>query len=469
MKLTSEELKRQIKRAVWGYVLGCCLFFSVALASIWFGYFFICHYNVYDLPTGLIVIPIAGIVLLWEMIKSFNFKISLPATFKPVTGKDCPELFEIITEITNDLGLSPIRRVYISPDTATAVFIQPKLRNILLRPQKNLVIGLGFLTQMDDDEIRAMLYHEFGHFVQSEMESSISVYAVGQFSRSFVSIKEPIKTDDTWKMQTKLQVLFFTYFAIWSCNKINALYSKLSRRMEYDADDIAVKYVGSATLQRALLHAACIRYNYDAVQWGVQQLRGQNIGVDDEYLALSFICNYSRPGLRLLSKEIIRRVERLGNLTKISVKSSYCVRNDALSICNREHESFGQSCSALQFAQWMKGGIPIYTQQRLLETSVRLEINLEHKKHQFPLVDASYKILLDDKPIGNGNFIKGYTLKITTSPGKHTVSVWAPTGIISTIFEFEVSQDKRYRIEMDYILHKKDGIYDVFAEKIEEL
>lgn len=71
-------------------------------------------------------------------------------------------------------------------------------------------------------------------------------------------------------------------------------------------------------------------------------------------------------------------------------------------------------------------------------------------------------------PIGNGNFIKGYTLKRKTSPGKHTISVWAPTGIISTTFEFEVYQDKRYRIEMDYILHKKDGIYDVFAEKIEE-
>ena len=81
MKFTSEELKRQIERAVKGYILGCCLFVLVALASIWFGYFFIRYYNVYDLPTGLIVIPIAGIILLWEMIKSFNFKTSLPDTF----------------------------------------------------------------------------------------------------------------------------------------------------------------------------------------------------------------------------------------------------------------------------------------------------------------------------------------------------------------------------------------------------
>lgn len=468
MRLTSEELKRQIRKAVRVYILGCCLFVLVALVSIWFGYFFICSYNVYDLPTGLIVIPIAGILLLWEMIKSFNFKASLPDTFKSITANDYPKLFEIIYEITNKLGLSPIRRVYISPDTMTAVFIQPKLRNILLPPQKNLVVGLGFLTQMDDDEIRAMLYHEFGHFAQTEMNSSISVYTVGQFSRSFVSIKDPITADDTWKLQTKLQVLFFTYFAIWSCNKINRLYSKLSRRMEYDADDVAAQYIGTDTLQRALLHAAVIRYNYEAMQWGLQQLQEQNIGVDDEYLALSFIGNYSRPERRLLSDEIVKRVERLGNLRKIDVQALHTVRTEVVSV-HKYHKSYVKSCSAIQFAQWMKEGLSIYAQQILWESSVILEIHLAPKRHELPLVDGSYRILLDEKPIGNGNFIKGYTLKRKTSPGKHTISAWAPTGIISTVFEFEVFQDKRYRIEMDYILHKKDGIYEVFAEKLEEL
>lgn len=467
MKFTSEELKRQIERAVRGYILGCCLFVLVALASIWFGYFFIRYYNVYDLPTGLIVIPIAGIILLWEIIKSFNFKTSLPDTFKCITANDYPKLFEIICEITNNLGLPPVRRVYTSHDTMTAVFIHPKLRNILFHPQKNLVVGLGFLTQMDDDEIRAVLYHELAHFAQPEMKSSISVYAVGQFSRSFVSIKDPIKTDDTWKLQTKLQVLFFTYFTILYCNKINSLYAKLSRQMEYDADDVAVKYVGTDTLQRALLHATCIRYNYEAVQWGLQQLQDQNIGVDDEYLALSFVGNYSRPDRRLLSREVVKRVERLGNLKKSDIQALNTVRTEAVSAYKQE--SCGNSCSALQFAQWLKGGLSIYMQQRLLESSVRLEIHLEPKRHKLPLVDGSYKILLDEKPIGNGNFIKGYTLKRRTSPGRHSISVWALSGIISTVFEFDVFQDKAYRIEMDYLLHKKDGIYDVFAEKIEEL
>lgn len=122
-----------------------------------------------------------------------------------------------------------------------------------------------------------------------------------------------------------------------------------------------------------------------------------------------------------------------------------------------------QLCPALQFARWLRQGFAIYTQQRLLETSVELEIHLDKRKHKLPYLDGSYKLLLDDKEIGIGNFIKKYTLKRKTSPDKHKLTAYAPSGIISTPFQFEVEQDKSCHIEMDYKLHAKDGIYDVFS------
>ena len=461
-----EELKQNINKSVMIYIIGCCCFVMVALASLWFGYYVIRYHNDHELPVQLTIISLAGGLLLWEMVKSFRFKTSLPKTFRPITEQEYPALFAIINEVTTSLNLSPIRKVYICPDATAAVFIQPQLRNILFEPNRNLVIGLGFLTQMDDDEIRAMLYHEFGHYVQEEMKNSISVYTIGQFSKSFISIKE-LKKQGTWETQMKLQLLLFTYFAIWICNRINKAYSQLAKQMEYDADDVAIKYVGASTLQRALLHAACIRYNYDVVQWGMQQLQSQNIQVDNQYLALSFVGNYSRPARRLLSEEVVRRVERLGELESSNRVVTNIIRQSALLLVNDKGET-KQLCSASQFAQWLRQGFTIYTQQRLLETSVELEIHLDKKKHKLPYLDGSYKILLDDKEIGMGNFIKGYTLKRKTSPGKHKLTAYAPSGIISTPFEFEVEQDKSYHIEMDYKLYAKDGIYDVFGEKFNE-
>ena len=141
------------------------------------------------------------------------------------------------------------------------------------------------------------------------------------------------------------------------------------------------------------------------------------------------------------------------------------VQQSALSL-NEDSVEAQQLCPALQFSQWLRQGFAIYTQQKLLETSVELEIHLDKKKHKLPYFDGSYKILLDDKEIGMGNFIKGFTLKRKTSPGKHKLTAYAPSGIISTPFEFEVEQDKSYHIEMDYKLHAKDGIYDVFGNNI---
>ena len=177
----------------------------------------------------------------------------------------------------------------------------------------------------------------------------------------------------------------------------------------------------------------------------MQQLQSQNIRVDNQYLALSFVGNYSRPTRRLLSEEVVRRVERLGRLECNDRVAKNTVQQSALMLVENKEEH--QLCPALQFAQW----------------------HLDKRKHKLPYFDGSYKILLDDKEIGTGNFIKGYTLKRKTSPGKHKLTAYAPSGIISTPFEFEVEQDKSYHIEMDYKLHAKDGIYDVFGMLINRI
>ncbi len=460
------DLKQAINKSIMIYIVGCCCFVLVALISICFGYYVIRYHEEHDLPVSFLFLSFAGVLLLWEIAKSFRFKTELPAEYRLVGAQEYPALFAIINEVTGNLQLSPIERVYVSPDATAAVFIQPQLRNLLFEPKRNLVIGMGFLTQMDDDEIRVVLYHEFGHYVQTEMKSSLSVYVVGQFSKSFVSIKE-MKKESIWQQQLKVQLLLFTYFTIWFCNRINKAYSQLAKQMEYDADDVAMQYVGTATLQRTLLHAACIRYNYDVLQWGLQQLGAQNIQVDNVYLALHFVGNYSRPLRRLLSTEIVKRVERIGKLRReeLSLQSTCKIREYAMQISPSQSNSIS-SCPAYQFAQWLREGFTLYMQQRELDTAVLLEIHLDRKKHKLPWVDATYKIMLDGKEVGSGNFIKGYTLKRRTSPGRHVITVYALSGIISTPFEFEVEADKSYRIEMDYKLHFIDSVYEVFGEKI---
>ena len=456
---------KKIRQSVIIYIIGCSFFFACAIASIAFGYYLIRYYPEHELPLSWLLFSIAGVILLWEMIKAFRFKITIPANLCITSETEYPALFQIIHEITNNLNLAPIHEVYIAPDATAAVFIQPS-RKLGGKPQRNLVIGLGFLTQMDDTELRTMLYHEFGHYAQEAMKNTLSVYTIVQYSRSFLAIKEPIK-QGAFKVQIKSQVLLFTYFVMWVCNRINQDYKQLARQMEYDADDVAIQYMGRANLQRTLLHAACIQYNYAMLQWGTQILAEQSIQVDNPYAALYFIGQYNHPAKDLLPAEIICRVERVGELSDLPSSYTSTVRDTTRRQIQRTNVE-ESTCSAVQFAEWLCEGIAIYQEQQRLSKSVVVNIHLAPKRHQLPYAEGKYNILLDGKNVGMGNFIKGYTIKRYIAPGKHILSVYAPIGIAMKPFEFDTHENISYHIELDYVFHFKNSEYEILVEKIEQ-
>lgn len=73
---------KQINKSVMIYIIGCRCFVLVALASLWFGYYVIRYHNDHKLPVQLTIISLGGGLLLWEMIKSFRFRVSLPKILK---------------------------------------------------------------------------------------------------------------------------------------------------------------------------------------------------------------------------------------------------------------------------------------------------------------------------------------------------------------------------------------------------
>lgn len=265
----------------------------------------------------------------------------------------------------------------------------------------------------------------------------------------------------------RLQFLLYTIFATKMCNRINSLYSKLAKQMEYEADDVAAQHIGQSMLQRTIVHAACIKYNYEAMQWGMKQLGNDDIQIDNPYLALNLIGVYSHPSKNMFYKDIIHRVERLGELQQHTAS----IHSEKIRIASSSHWNYSMSkkiCNATYFAQWLKGGLCIYAKQKQMAVSVRLIIHLDEKKYKHPYIDGNYTIMLDGKSIGIGNYIKGYDLYIRTSPGQHTITACAPAGVNSEPYIFETEEGKRYQINMDYRA-LKGGTYDIFAAGIEEL
>lgn len=466
------DLKKGIRREVVKFIAGCILFALMAACTIISAVLLILNPGL-DFPHGIWILAVGGVVLLWEMGRAFWVRSPLPEGYAAVSRADCPPLFSLIDEVAENLGVKLPEQIYVCPDASAAVFVMPGIQNLIRAPEdRYLVVGLGFLTQMDDEEIKSVLYHEFGHYVQAATDDSASVYVVGQFSRSFIS-GDKNEVSNIWQMNTCNQKLLFGYFALWICRNIRRKYSELSRQMEYDADDIAAGHVGREILQRTLVHAACIRYNFGMVRWGMKKLEAAGLCLEDFYQALNAVAGFSRPRMAFLKHEVIRRIERLGSLEVGPTASSvsWTVRDAVLGsgLISRIFPSCPDGGDTVlpvpEFVRWMEEGADIYCRHLQRMRSVKLEIHLDRRKHFLPLAEGIYDILIDGRSVGTGNFMKGYDIRKRISPGTHQLTVRVPggIGIACDPFMFEACDGDTCRLDMDYRYEFKGTRYRVFV------
>ena len=422
-----KDAKQKIKLEMSYFVVGCVFFAVLAIASIVYGYY-VLFVNSYDWPRHSAIWGAGGILLLWEMGRAFWQRTPLPPDFREITATDYPELFRLVREVTSELHLSEVTKVYVCPDVMAAVFIRPDLKGLFSASQRSLVIGMGLLTQLDDDELRAVLYHEFGHYVQEDMEDSAMVYRIGLFARDFIAIRK-MKKIGVWEMQLKNQSVLFSYFLDMVCSRVNRSYATLSRRI---------------------------------------RLKKQGVCVDNVYAALALACRIREYEKRVFGREILMRLERLGELVPVDGNVSAVVRNAFPMELLPFRPMEMKVCPYVQFVSWMEHGFKVYEHLQRLKRAVRVEIHMQPHLHRLPFVEGKYHIVLDGKSIGDGNFRKGYTLKCHTFAGQHVLSVAAISGIMSVPLKFEVEAGCAYRIEMDFKLHYWQAVWEIFPKSVEK-
>ena len=178
----------------------------------------------WDLPRPLIILALGGIWLLWDIAKSWNYKSGLPNSFVKVSSSELPALFRLANSVTSDLNVRRLSYIYLCPEPFAAVFINPSLRSVFTKsPKLELVMGLGFLTQLSDKELKTILYHEFGHYCQESIRETGSVYRIGQFSKMFLADRKEFD-NSTLSNQMKAQIALFASYTIVFVNHIQKEY-----------------------------------------------------------------------------------------------------------------------------------------------------------------------------------------------------------------------------------------------------
>ena len=174
-----------------------------------------------------------------------------------IEREDCPLLFEAIKDIVKKTGNRMPKHIYLSADVNACVFFNSSFWSIFLPVRKNLKIGLGLFENMSVDEVKSILAHEFGHFGQSSMKVGSTVYLVNQVLYNLTYTQDFWdEWLDKWCQSSNNTFAFFgvmtRYFAahirqmnVAMYKFVEKSYLKLSRQMEFDADNVSCQYIGS--------------------------------------------------------------------------------------------------------------------------------------------------------------------------------------------------------------------------------
>ena len=146
----------------------------------------------------------------------------------PIDGRTEPRLKALVGEVAEAMGTKPPDEVYLIPDVNAFVYEHGRLLG-LIRTKRVMGIGLALIDVVRVDQLRAILAHEFGHYVGGDTHLGGVIYrARSSLGRTVENLKAGV-----------LRSLFLAYARLFL-----KLTQKISRDQELAADAAAVRVGG---------------------------------------------------------------------------------------------------------------------------------------------------------------------------------------------------------------------------------
>jgi Zn-dependent protease with chaperone function len=172
----SSHLKRLYGAVLWA----CCVYYYLSIpivlagvlalgAAVFYGFM-----ALGQIPVKLvIVLGLVAAMTVWAVLKSLWVSVVRgPAGADPGARLDPaahPALTQAISAVAAKIGTRPVDTVFLTPGTDVAVFERGSmLRQLSGRSERCLILGVGVLEGMTQGQLKAILAHEYGHFVNRD-------------------------------------------------------------------------------------------------------------------------------------------------------------------------------------------------------------------------------------------------------------------------------------------------------------
>ncbi len=184
---------------------------------------------------------------------------------------DHPTLFAFIRQLCDETGAPMPRRVYALHDVNAGMMPITSLKNLFVKPQMDLRLGLGLVNCVNLSEFKAIVAHELGHYTQNGFVDSYQV-VVNQVIWEMVQGQDWLdRSVSALKQSGGAGLLVGGIIGVilqlfrWSMFQVYLLFSvyrtNVAREGEFHADLVAASVAGSDAIVHGLLRT---KYAFEA-------------------------------------------------------------------------------------------------------------------------------------------------------------------------------------------------------------
>ncbi|MEM7538445.1 MAG: M48 family metallopeptidase [Chloroflexota bacterium] len=176
---------------------------------------------------------------------------------KPMSQEDAPTLWACVYEVAERIGTRPLDAIHITPDPSIGVVERGGfIRKMRGGGERCLILGLGALPGMTQAQFKAILAHEYGHFINRDTSGGTMVrrvrLAIGRMAESLHINGQDAWYNPAWLFITGFHRIFL-YITLGA-----------SRLQEVLADRFAASAYGGQHLIDGLTHVVAQSYAFDA-------------------------------------------------------------------------------------------------------------------------------------------------------------------------------------------------------------
>jgi Zn-dependent protease with chaperone function len=250
-----------------------------------------------------------------------------------------------------------------------------------------LQIGLGLVNTITEQEFKAIMAHEFGHFSQKSMKVGSYVYNVNQVIFNMLYDNESF--DKMIQKWADISGYFSIFLVIaveiiegiqWILRKmydyINLSYLALSREMEFHADEVAANVAGFLPLKESLLRMDLADHSYASIINFYENKLTENLKSKNIYLEQNFVLRFLATESKLPFKNDLPLVSSFDvnkfNKSKLIIKDQWA-----------SHPSTDERILNLERINITKENSNQNSANNLFNTIETLQENITHKLFSF--------------------------------------------------------------------------------------